>query len=297
MAIQAHLADPDYIEPLRQELHDIIAVYGNLIITTPQMRLPVFAQDTWLNPHYLDIASINDAATQLKPHSTFWAPYLNCYARRTTLIAEKLRAPKLPKTYAFPLAPLPPIAQFTLLEPNRLLFATQRAKAIPSGRFHFIEDKVGPPNRAYLKLWEALSILQVYPQHGDFALDIGASPGGWTYVLQQLGANVLAVDKAPLEPRIAKLPRVNVQSCSAFSLKPSDFEHIDWLVCDMACYPDKLYNWLMPWIESGIVTHFIITIKLQGNRDIESIRPFQDIAHARVLHLQHNKHEVTLLLD
>lgn len=297
MKLQAHIADPLYVSQLEQELAGIISVHGNVYITQPQAQLPVFALDSWLDAQIIEIESISDAAYKLRPHSKFWAPYVGAFARRTILISEKLRRYKLAKSYPFPLEPLPQIAQFTLLEKNKLVFATQRRKAIPNGEFHFIEDKLNPPNRAYLKLWEALSILQHYPKTGDFALDLGASPGGWTWVLQQCGANVLAIDKAPLDKRISTLPRVQQKNISAFSLKPSDFEHIDWLVCDMACYPDKLQRWLLPWIESGIVDNFIITIKLQGDNDVASIKLFQQIPHATILHLQQNKHEVTFLLQ
>lgn len=297
MTLQAHIADPQYLSQLKHELDDIIAIHGNLLLTKPQSKLPVFALDSWLEAEFIDIDSINDAANKLKPHSTFWAPYIGEFARRTVLISEKLRHYKLDKSYHFPLKPLPPIAQFTLLEKNKLLLSTQRRKMIPNGQFNFIEDKINPPNRAYLKLWEALSIFQQYPKPGDFALDIGASPGGWSWVLHQLGAHVLAIDKAPLDPRIARLPRITTQQRSAFSLQPQDFKHIDWMVCDMACYPDKLYRWLLPWIDSNRVDYFIFTIKLQGDNDLDAIRPFQEIPHAQLLHLQHNKHEVTFLFS
>ena len=293
--LQAHIADPNFTAQLEQELTNIISVHGPLYLTHPQAQLPVFALDSWLNAELMTIESISDAANKLKSHHPIWEPFINNFARRTTLIADKLRRPKLEKCYAFPLPPLPAIAQFTLLDKNQCLYATKRRKAIPNGQFHFIEDKVNPPNRAYLKLWEALSILQTYPKPGDFALDLGASPGGWTWVLQQFGSRVLAIDKAPLDKKISCLPGVTQKNISAFSLKPNDFKHIDWLVCDMACYPDKLQRWLLPWIESGIVDHFVITIKLQGDSDFESIKLFQSIPHATILHLQHNKHEVTLL--
>ncbi len=71
-----------------------------------------------------------------------------------------------------------------------------------------IEDHIGPPSRAYLKLWEALVRFGRWPAPGDRCLDLGASPGGWTWVLAKLGANVTAVDKAPLAPAVAAMPGV-----------------------------------------------------------------------------------------
>ena len=72
-----------------------------------------------------------------------------------------------------------------------------------------------PPNRAYLKLWEALTLAANMPdgrmpRPGELCLDLGSSPGGWSWVLQKLGARVISVDKAPLDPadRIAARHRV-----------------------------------------------------------------------------------------
>ena len=81
-----------------------------------------------------------------------------------------------------------------------------------------------------------------------------------------------------------------------FSLKPQDFSSIDWLVCDVACYPERLYEWILPWIDSHKVKQFIVTLKLQGETDFNIIQKFQEIPQAKVLHLYHNKHEVTFLL-
>ena len=55
------------------------------------------------------------------------------------------------------------------------------------------------PSRAYLKLWEAFTVLGIRPAPGDFCIDLGASPGGWTWVLQSLGARVLSIDKGSVE--------------------------------------------------------------------------------------------------
>ena len=103
-----------------------------------------------------------------------------------------------------------------------------------------------------------------------------------------------AVDKAELDPAIAKLPRVNFLQQSAFALKPEEFpQRIDWLLCDVACYPQRTYDLITQWLASGKVGNMIFTIKLQGETDFAMLKKFQEIPGARVIHLLHNKHEVT----
>ncbi|OGT30758.1 MAG: hypothetical protein A3E87_07330 [Gammaproteobacteria bacterium RIFCSPHIGHO2_12_FULL_35_23] len=287
-----YLAKPSFQYELQHELKDIQTIINNLFIAKKDQE-PVFALDIWKNPQLLPIDSINDAVKKLKALQSYWYPYPELYARRTLLIAENFPYYKNLKNLSFPCPSIPSLGVFTLLTPTNLIYATKRSKLVPNGCYSFKEDKINPPNRAYLKLWEALAILNRYPKANEFALDLGASPGGWTYVLQQLGVKVLAIDKAPLAENIAKLSGVTTKLTSAFSLKPQDFDSIDWLVADIACYPKRLYQWLIPWLESGKVTQFIITIKLQGKTDFESIQLFQAIHNSKVLHLFHNKHEVT----
>ena len=287
-----YVAQPHFLEELKRELANAQIIDD--LIFAKSCEIPViFALDTWYDPKIISIESIGDAVRKLKSIQPFWYPHPIVSARRTILIAEQLPQLKKIQKIIFPVPDLPNIGAFTLIDQKTLLYATKRDKKIPDGRFDFVEDKVNPPNRAYLKLWEALAILNRYPKQGDFALDLGASPGGWTYVLQNLGAKVLAVDKSPLAPNIARLRGVEFQEASAFSLRPQDFSAIDWFVCDVACYPERLYKWLLPWIESGKVKQFIVTIKLQGKTDFKAIAPFQKIPGGRVMHLYHNKHEVT----
>jgi 23S rRNA (cytidine2498-2'-O)-methyltransferase len=76
----------------------------------------------------------------------------------------------------------------------------------------FVESKQGPPCRAYLKLWEVFSRIQKMPAPGDACLDAGASPGRWTWALQQLGASVLAGDRADPAPEIMRLAGVTFRT-------------------------------------------------------------------------------------
>lgn len=216
------------------------------------------------------------------------------HVRRARLIEAQLRKCP-PLTQHFPIeTAIPPIGGFSLLDKNTLIYSTTRLKRWPDGHCFFIEDKINPPNRAYLKLWEAFTLLERYPKAGDSALDLGASPGGWTYVLQSLGTNVTAVDKALLDPAIANLPGVRFLKQSAFALDPTTLdETYDWVLSDIACYPDRAYALIMKWIASGKARQMIFTIKLQGKTDVATIKLFQEIPNARIINLFYNKHEAT----
>ena len=167
-------------------------------------------------------------------------------------------------------------------------------KKWPHGKCFFREDKENPPNRAYLKLWEALTLLEKYPNRGDSALDLGASPGGWTYVMQSLGATVTAVDKALLAPNIVSLAGVQFIKQSAFAIDPATLdESYDWVLSDIACYPLRAYALILKWIASGKAKQLIVTIKLQGKIEMASIKAFQAIPNSCITHLFYNKHEIT----
>jgi len=289
-----YVAKPEYLAELCAEIEDVSFTIDNLVFSSRRLANPCFALDLWFNPVVVNVVSISEAVARLRQAGKFW--FLNplTHIRRSRLIAEQLRKlPPLPRS--FPIEePLPEIGCFSLLDHNTLLYATQRWKKWPLGHCHFIEDRVNPPNRAYLKLWEALSLLANKPAPGETALDLGAAPGGWTSVLQSLGTQVTAVDKAPLDPRIAALPGVSFLQQSAFALEPQDWDKkLDWLVCDLACYPERLYALLHKWLAADKAKHYLFTIKLQGDTNLQMIQQFKDIPGSRTLHLFHNKHEAT----
>ena len=276
------------------ELKEEGDIHGNLIFSDKLVSKLCFAQDVWLDPYVKTFASISEAAKLLRQAGKFW--FLNPLenVRRSQLIVEQLRTlPPLMRDFPVSEA-LAPIGCFSLLDKNTLVYSFKRWKAWPLGECHFIEDKTNPPNRAYLKLWEALSLMKAYPKAGETALDLGASPGGWTYVMHTLGVKVTAVDKAELDPKISSLSGVTFLKQSAFALDPDDLETpVDWLLGDIACYPERLFKLILRWIESKRAKQMILTIKLQGETDLEILRKFQELPHSRTLQLFHNKHEVT----
>ena len=219
-----------------------------------------------------------------------WSAYAAGQHRRMALIEARL-----PPVRAAPLQfPEPPPAShlgaWTLLAPDRLLASATKTSAVPNGAWRFIEDRVGPPSRAYLKLWEALTRMGQYPGPGDACLDLGAAPGGWTWVLASLGASVTAVDKAPLDPAVAAMPGVSALQESAFALEP---RAVDWLVCDVIAYPARTLALLERWLP--LARRAVCTVKFQGETDHATAARIAELPGVRLVHLFHNKHELTVL--
>jgi 23S rRNA (cytidine2498-2'-O)-methyltransferase len=289
-----YLAPEGFLGELQEELGSAVQeTYGRLVLARTPARAPVWVANTWHDPVRIRIASIGDASKKLRAIQRNWALYSSVQHRRAALIAENL-----PSVSAKPLrfgdpAPKAPLGSWTLIDKDTLFAAAQCSSPFPNGEVRFVEDRTAPPSRAYLKLWELFTLLGERPKRGDLCLDLGSSPGGWSWVLASLGARVLSIDKAPLDERIAKLVNVEHWRESAFAIDPGDVGDVDWLFSDVVCYPKRLFALVRRWLASGRVRHYVCTIKFQGATDFTIVRQFEAIAGSRLLHLCHNKHELT----
>lgn len=294
MILAAYLAAEGFEPPLAEELArrgaTISAWLGRLALSPDPPVASAWALDTWSDPREIAVPSIRAAADALRAIQRNWAGYHVDHHRRAALITERL-PPVSARPIVFPApAPTAHLGAWTLLTPDRLLASPIKTSPFPNGACAFVEDRSGPPSRAYLKLWEAFCRLRRWPSDKETCLDLGASPGGWTWVLASLGARVTAVDRAPLDPRIAAMPGVTERRESAFGVVP---EAVDWLVCDVIAYPDRLLALVRRWVEAGATRHIICTIKFQGMTDHEAAEAFAAIPGGTVMHLFHNKHELT----
>jgi 23S rRNA (cytidine2498-2'-O)-methyltransferase len=280
------------------------------------------------------------------------------------------------------------LASFTLLTPSLLLLSTRTSSPLSNGSLRFLWDRSGPPSRAYLKLWEALTRMHVEmvlarhgvargqeiwerlkPQPGSIVLDLGAAPGGWTWAAAQLGATVVSVDRAELAQPVARMHNVHHHIGSGFSVGPDaallrpffaqrraaatsgvasaasvsadsqdldrNLDRIDWLLCDIVCYPARALTLVHRWLDADAVqAGIVVTIKLQREGEVMPASAGEDnaasalqgtptpaaatsvkgpaqqyhlrqqatvlsqlrsIPNARLMHLQENKHEVTFM--
>lgn len=289
----AYLAPEGFLHELKRELRGVRETHGRLVICDGPVQDVAWADNIWLDAQRIPVESIGKAAAALRAMQRNWAAYNVEHHRRSALIQDKLpHVSAKPLNFGDPV-PTAPLGSWTLLDANTLLAAMNCTSAFANGQVSFIEEKTPLPTRAYLKLWEALTILPKRPMPGEFCLDLGSCPGGWTWVLQGLGARVLSVDKAPLERGIDKLPGVDFRQQSAYALEPRETGPVDWLFCDIACYPSKLLTMLQKWLEPGACRNFVCTIKLQGETSAAELDAFRAIEGSTVRHLFHNKHELT----
>ncbi|WP_240048359.1 SAM-dependent methyltransferase [Crenalkalicoccus roseus] len=285
--------EAEVAEELRRAGRRVAAWHGRLALSPDPPAPCAWALDIWTAPVELPAPSVKAAADALRAIQRNWSLYAAAHHRRAALIEARL-----PPVKARPLVfPEPPPAShlgaWTLLAPDRLLASPTKSSPFVGGAPRFVEDREGPPSRAYLKLWEALTRLGRWPAPGETCLDLGAAPGGWSWALARLGARVTAVDKAPLDPAVAALPGVTWRRESAFALDPRREAPVDWLFSDVICYPARLLALVRRWIEAGTARRLVCTIKFQGATDHDAAAQFAAIPGAVLFHGAYNRHELT----
>jgi 23S rRNA (cytidine2498-2'-O)-methyltransferase len=289
----AYLAPTGFTRLLIQELSDVVFVYDRLVVAKGAPQVAHWSQNTWYNPRLMPIRSIGHAAESLRAIQRNWWPYEFQYFGRMRLIQDKL-----PYISAKPLdflakPPASKLGSWTLIDENTILAASDCSSPMPNGEWIFREDKINPPSRAYLKLWEFFTRVQVYPHKNESCLDLGACPGGWTWVLAQLAKQVIACDKSPLDSRIMAFPNVVFTTRDAFKIKLAEFPNVSWVFSDVICYPQKLYDFVKVLIEEFPDKKYVFTIKFQGSDSQEEIiRKFSQLP-GNIMHLSQNKHELT----
>jgi 23S rRNA (cytidine2498-2'-O)-methyltransferase len=171
------------------------------------------------------------------------------------------------------------LAQVILISPERgflsiapapLPFQTRHVLSFfPGGEFVAPTDKQAP-SRAFGKLVEAEARLGRRIAAREVCIDLGASPGSWTYVAARRGARVTAVDRAELRPDLMQHPRVIFQRGDAFGFEPAT--PADWLLCDVIASAERSAQLLLRWLQNGWCRHFVVTLKVddRGSSDVLS---------------------------
>ncbi len=94
-------------------------------------------------------------------------------------------------------------------------------------------------SRAEFKLYEAIERFNIKTSNIKTALDLGASPGGWTQALATMGLKVDAVDPANLDERVLKLTNIKHYKMSSQDYIKVAKNRYDLVVNDMKMFGDK----------------------------------------------------------
>ena len=165
----------------------------------------------------------------------------------------------------------------------------------------------GAPSRSVLKLAEAFVTFladreRAFVQAGMRAIDLGAAPGGWTWLLAQRGLRVTAVDNGPLKGEIAHDPLVTHLRVDGLTYEPR--RPVDWLVCDIVEQPSRIAGLVARWMSEGYAARAIFNLKLPMRKRYDEVRRCEAIlgdslSRARadytlaLRHLYHDREEIT----
>ena len=162
------------------------------------------------------------------------------------------------------------------------------------------------PSRSALKLEEALLSLLDEARRRDAlrpgmsAADLGAAPGGWTWVLARHGLQVTAIDNGPLRQQVLDTGRVEHLRADGFRWQPP--RPLDWMVCDMVEQPARVARRMGDWLREGWCRQTIFNLKLpMKKRWLETQRSLEAFAGAaavpldlRARQLYHDREEITV---
>ncbi|HEX4779185.1 MAG TPA: 23S rRNA (cytidine(2498)-2'-O)-methyltransferase RlmM [Usitatibacter sp.] len=164
----------------------------------------------------------------------------------------------------------------------------------------------GAPSRSTLKLAEALQEFldpkslerRLAPE--TTAVDLGASPGGWTWQLVRRGVSVIAVDNGEIDAALLDSGLVKHRRTDGLTYRPSD--PVDWMVCDIVESPSRVARLAARWIAEGWCRESIFNLKLPMKKRWEEVLRCRGIIdealggsgyYLRMKQLYHDREEIT----
>ena len=162
------------------------------------------------------------------------------------------------------------------------------------------------PSRSTLKLEEALLVLlddgerERWLKPGMRAVDLGASPGGWTWQLVRRSLQVIAVDNGPMDAELMASGLVDHLRADGFRYQPRT--PVDWMVCDMVEQPARVAARMAQWLAQGWCRYAIFNLKLPMKKRYDEVQRCLAILHdgvggkpeLRARQLYHDREEITV---
>ena len=164
------------------------------------------------------------------------------------------------------------------------------------------------PSRSALKLEEALLVLlnaderKNLLKEGMTAADLGAAPGGWTWVLTRNRIRVSSIDNGPLRQHVLDSDMVAHLRADGFSWQPP--HPMNWMVCDMVEQPRRVAERMATWFREGWCRHAIFNLKLPMKKRWQETQLCLDLfaeqagkpLTIRAKQLYHDREEITVFV-
>lgn len=200
-----------------------------------------------------------------------------------------------------------------LLDFERLIIGQsypQHRATVPGGRPR-LRFPPQAPSRSMLKLEEAFTTLLSETERrqllkdGMRAVDLGASPGGWTFCLVGRGLRVTAVDNGPMDEALMRSGQVTHLKTDGFTWLPD--RPVDWMVCDIVDQPRRTIDLVGRWFRGGHCRASVFNLKLPMKKRLEEWRLCRERLETalaatgrdfeiRAKQLYHDREEVTVLV-
>ncbi|MCX7563365.1 23S rRNA (cytidine(2498)-2'-O)-methyltransferase RlmM [Xanthomonadaceae bacterium XH05] len=166
------------------------------------------------------------------------------------------------------------------------------------------------PSRSAQKLEEALESLMGEEERAQWlkpgmsAVDLGAAPGGWSFILARRNIHVTAIDNGPLSESVLGTGLVRHLRADGFTWSPP--QPVDWMVCDMVEQPRRVAARMADWFVHGWCRRAIFNLKLpMKKRYAEVVANLSDFhnrcenagvpVQTRARQLYHDREEITVL--
>jgi len=158
------------------------------------------------------------------------------------------------------------------------------------------------PSRSTLKLEEAFLVLlspaerERWLKPGMTAVDLGASPGGWTWQLVHRSIRTTAIDNGPMDRALMQSGVVTHLREDGFRYRPR--KAVDWLVCDMVEQPKRIAALIAGWLRDGACKYAMFNLKLPMKKRYDETRACLDAIRTtavdvRARQLYHDREEIT----
>jgi len=181
----------------------------------------------------------------------------------------------------------------------------------PGGTKYIAQNADDTVSRAGAKIAEGLHFLSMHrrlPKRGAHWLELGASPGGMTSELLKREYEVSAIDRAPLDPRLANHPNLSFLREDVAEFVPPRGIRYDAILSDMNGPPRQaitLVTRLKDFLNPGGLAVF--TLKTTGAQSIADIDTLEEdvleiakqngFSLIAKTHLTYNRQEFTLFFE